>query len=84
MVSRFFVLFGFLVVWFLGFLVSRFLGFLVFVVFLVSCSYVTCVFGPPQQQEPRTPKPKIPTQSLQPKIQAKGPKPQISIKLIPH
>ena len=30
MVSRFFVLFGFLVVWFLGFLVSRFLGFLVF------------------------------------------------------
>ena len=30
MVSRFVVLFGFLVVWFLGFLVSRFLGFLVF------------------------------------------------------
>ena len=29
MVSRFFVLFGFLAVWFLGFLVSRFLGFLV-------------------------------------------------------
>ena len=84
MVSRFFVLFGFLVVWFLGFLVSRFLGFLVF-----FCSWclvlMLLVFSvPPQQQEPRTPKPKIPTQSLQPKIQAKGPKPQIAIKLIPH
>jgi hypothetical protein len=42
------------------------------------------VFSVPQQQEARTPKPKMPTQSLQPKIQAKVPKPQISIELIPH
>ena len=83
MVSRFFVLFGFLVVWFLGFLVSRFLGFLVFCFLGVLFLCYLC-FRSPQQQEPRTPKPKMPTQSLQPKIQAKGPKPQISIKLIPH
>ena len=43
MVSRFVVLCGFLVVWFLGFSVSWFLSFFVF---LVSCSYVTCVSVP--------------------------------------
>jgi hypothetical protein len=83
MVSRFFVLFGFLVVWFLGFLVSRFLGFLVFL-FSWCLVLMLLVFSVPQQQEARTPKPKMPTQSLQPKIQAKVPKPQISIELIPH
>ena len=49
MVSRFVVLFGFLVVWFLGSSVSWFLSFFVF---LVSCSYVTCVFGPPATGTP--------------------------------
>ena len=64
MVSRFVVLFGFLVVWFLGFSVSWFLSFFVF---LVSCSYVTCVFGPPpatgaQNPQAQDTNPKSPAQ----------------------
>ena len=74
MVSRFFVLFGFLVVWFLGFLVSRFLGFLVFFLFLVSCSYVTCVFGPPNKKSPEPPsprcQPKVSSPRFKPKVQS--------------
>jgi hypothetical protein len=71
MVSRFVVLFGFLVVWFLGFSVSWFLSFFVF---LVSCSYVTCVFGPPSNRSPEPPspryQPKVSSPRFKPKVQS--------------